>query len=402
MGTEMRTNHTVVIVGAGMSGLLLAKLLSDAQFQVRMIEKKQPKFNIDDDTISGRVSALNANIVEYLKKIGVWQQCRASRFSTLSKMRVWDHCGGGEVEFDSASVAKPYLACVVENKELIRSLWQLLQDAPNVQIETQQEVVSIDVKANEASIETPTGKVDARLVVGADGALSTMRRHLPLFCRVTPYQQTALVAAVESEYPHHNVALQSFLPTGPLGVLPLANPHHESFVFSCENSYAHKLLSMDRTEFNRELESALQCRYGKLQLLNPLQSFPLVERHMSQPYHESVVLIGDAAQTIHPLAGQGANSGLQDAIWLAHTLIQSRRHFFSEESVEPLLAAYWRRRQCEHVFLRQTMKAFSQLYAGDATYKVRVRSGALVWCNRLQLLKNEIMKMMIGLGGLPV
>ena len=372
----MRMNHTVVIVGAGMSGLLLAKLLSDAKFRVRIIEKKTPTFD-EGNPISGRVSALNANIVEYLKRIGVWQQCQTGRLSMLSKMRVWDHCGGGEVEFDSASVAKPYLACVVENSELTRALWQSLQDAPDVKIETQQEVVSIEVKPNEALIETSMGKVVARLVVGSDGALSTMRSRLPLFCHETSYQQTALVAAVESERPHYNVALQSFLPTGPLGVLPLAHSHHESFVFSCENNHAQKLLSMHKTEFNRELEAALQSRYGQLQLLNPIQSFPLVERYMSQPYYRSAVLIGDAAQTIHPLAGQGANSGLQDAIWLAHTLIQSRRHFFSEESVEPLLASYWRLRECEHVFLRQTMKTFSRLYRG--TPDIRSECDLVPW-----------------------
>jgi 2-polyprenylphenol 6-hydroxylase len=395
-------DYDVAVIGAGMSGLLLTWLLARAEFRVALIERQEPNLQCLADQPPGRVSALNANIVTFLKQCGLWELCHHQSHTPLRKMHVWDHQGGGEVSFDSAEIARPNLACVTTNQELVRMLWGQVKDHANVTLLCPQTVAKVEVNEREVNVVTDTQHLKARLLVGADGAQSWLRQQLPFITRERAYQQRALVATVASSQPHRQVALQSFLPSGPLGVLPLAHENQSSIVWSSDTKVAHELLSMPVTDFNQRLSEALQYRWGDMELVSELKSFPLVERSLQTPFYKSVVLIGDAAHTIHPLAGQGANCGLQDAIWLADILMKGRDLLVSEFGNERLLARYWRRRQVDYQFLRTSMRFFADFFHGTQSLNVSTRSAGLSAVNQWPCIKKKMMQIMTSLGQLPI
>lgn len=302
--------QNVTIVGAGMVGLALASRLAQAGIRVTLIERQQPDLAFDPGTAM-RVSALNLASRDVLKSLGVWHKLRRECVKPFSKITAWTQSNSGDIHFDAADNAKKYLAYVVENREVVRVLWECIAHNPSVKIEISNN--------HELNIDHQ----DESLIIGADGATSQVRAQANIAFQERAYGQKAIVARVHAHKPHHNTAYQNFLKTGPLGVLPLHDPHSVSIVWSADDADAQQLMTMDEAQFNIRLSNALDLRLGKLTLQSERQVFPLIMRHATTYIKPGIALIGDAAHTIHPLAGQGVNLGLQDVVVLAECLIKA-------------------------------------------------------------------------------
>ncbi len=305
----MKTNTavTVTIVGAGMVGLALANQLSQAGIAVEVVERRAPQLDFEPRS-SDRVSALNRASRDLLQSLGVWAHLRPACVAPCTDMRVWTEQNNGAVHFSAREIGKKHLAYIVENQEVVRVLWQKAASDPLISI-TLCEHYELDSSR--------------ALIVGADGAHSTVREQAGITLTERAYGQQAIVATVTSVKPHRLCAYQNFLKTGPLGVLPLHDAHSESIVWSANDEQAQYLMHLNDAQFNIALSNALDLRLGKLTLKSARHIFPLVMRHAWCYVKPGIALVGDAAHTVHPLAGQGVNLGFQDVLVLSANVIKA-------------------------------------------------------------------------------
>ena len=210
-------------------------------------------------------------------------------------------------------------------------------------------------------------------------------------CLAKPYHHDALVAVIETEKPHYCTAYQPFLKTGPLGVLPLSDAHHVAIVWSADPSQVETLLSLSLEDFNRELMQSLNGELGRTHCVSKRKSIPLIQRHAVHYVQDNTVLIGDAAHTIHPLAGQGANLGFMDAACLAQVLIDAKQNQ-QAINLHRVLRRYERWRKSENEAMLLSMSAFKSVFSNCSLLAVNLRSWGFNITDRLHQLKHCIMQ----------
>ena len=332
-------SNGVTIVGAGITGLALAHILAQANISVTVIEQQPRQWS------PIRVSALNRSSCDFLKNIGAWQSIQADRLTGFSTIEAWVHDSQSAIHFDAANQGQRYLGYIVLQDELVRVLWGMATVNKNITLHCPLTLTALsDIK-------------DTSFIVGADGATSWVRQHVGIDCEQRTYGQKAIVATVMTEKPHGAVARQRFLKTGPLGVLPLSDPYHVSIVWSSDDDDADTLMSFDELAFNRALSNALELQLGYMKLITKRYVFPLVMRHAKQYVTSNVILVGDAAHTLHPLAGQGVNLGLKDVMNLSQRLIAlHEKGQWRDDTRE--LRAYERERRTDNSIMQAIMWAF--------------------------------------------
>lgn len=338
----------VTIIGAGMIGLTLANLLAQAGIHVVVMERQLPTFAEGQqahDIFPARVSALNLSSRDVLKKIGAWDRIRPQYVSGFSEIEAWARHIESAIHFDAATLAHRYLGYILDNRELVRVLWEMAELNKYITLQCPVQLTALsDIQSSE-------------LIIGADGAESWVRQQVGIDCCQRSYGQHALVATLTTGRPHHGKARQRFLKTGPIGVLPLHDPHQVSIVWSADDDYAGNLMALDDKAFNRALSNALDLELGKMTLLTKRMLFPLVMRHAKQYVKSNVVLVGDAAHTIHPLAGQGANLGFKDIVELSNQLITVHAKRYDLNNLRAL-RVYERHRRADNTVMHAAMLAF--------------------------------------------
>lgn len=380
-------DYDVMIIGAGMVGLLLAKALAQNAFRVAVIEVRQPTTQWSVNQLDARVCALNQTSWQILENVGIAAQLHAPSCAPLRRLCVWDSVGGGEVEFDSADINSAQLGYIVENREIIAALWQSLQTEALVDFYCPAHPKQLSVMSMHVQLTLdPEDTLSARLIVGADGAHSWLRDHMVADVVTRPYQQHAIVAVIDCEKAHEQTGWQSFMSTGPLGVLPLADSHRAAIVWSTTPADAERLLALDPTQFNVELTNALGGRLGYLTLQSKPHALPLVMRHAQHYVGERMVLVGDAAHTIHPLAGQGVNLGFLDAACLLQSLLDARNSDRDIGSRRPL-RRYERWRKGDNTLMIGLMRGFKDVFTQTSPVWVQLRSQALNMTQKVSWLK---------------
>ena len=383
----------VVVVGAGMVGLLAARLFADLGYRVTVIEARERDPSVAPAVSDPRVVALNAAQVALLDRLGVSAALAATTQSDIRRMHIWDDLGGGHVDFDAADIAQPWLARVVSNAALVEVLWQQLQAHAGVELCCPATITALEAGARDVRVTTSAGVYTAELVVGADGAHSAVRRHVGVACRTRSYQQQAVVAVVRSARPHQSAAYQAFTPTGPLGVLPLSLPDHEAIVWSQTEAESLRLQGLSLSAWNCALTTAMQNRLGGMECVSARQAIPLVARSVSRCVVGRTVLVGDAAHTIHPLAGQGANLGMQDVALLAEA-VSSADVLHSQARLVQALQRYQRQRLVTCTHMAQLMRFLAELYDSPAFISSSWRSQVMSWLNNTVLCKSGLMDIM--------
>ncbi|RAT24053.1 2-octaprenylphenol hydroxylase, partial [Lonsdalea populi] len=303
----------VVITGGGMVGLALACGLQGCGLRIAVLEKQPvnaPDFQQDQ---APRVSAINAASEQLLRKLGVWETIAAQRISPYNKMSVWDRDSFGSISFNGEETGFSHLGHIIENDVIQQSLWRHAERARDVTLIAPAALKQVAWGENEAFITLEDGSMlTARLVVGADGAHSWLRQHADIPLTFWDYGHHALVANIRTQRPHDSVARQVFHGDGMLAFLPLSDPHLCSIVWSLPPERAQTMLEAPAETFNSQLAAEFDMRLGLCELESERQRFPLTARYARNFAAHRLVLIGDAAHTIHPLAGQGVNLGFMD------------------------------------------------------------------------------------------
>lgn len=383
----------VVIIGGGMVGLALALMLAKNNFKLAIVDHKQPLLDWPQEP-TARVSAINSASLNMLDELGVLENIGSDSMATLSRLFVWDGTGGGEIEFDSAELGIKELGRIIENRAIIKVLYKALQNFSNVSWFNQLNPVKLQATENEVTVELEDGqRLAAKLCVGADGANSWVRSHMQSSTQMRSYQQQAIIAVVQTEMPHQNTGWQVFLPQGPLALLPLSNPNQCAIVFSQKSERAQKLMQMDELEFECELNNEFGVRLGEIKFLTDRRCFPLTMRHVDSYVEPRLALVGDAAHTIHPLAGQGVNLGFADVVTLARILNESKA---KDIGALKSLRKYARARRGDNAQMICAMRFFSDLFTSDSTAAIQLRSQGLNITNKLSPLKNYFMREALG------
>lgn len=394
----MAITQTVVVVGGGMVGAAAACAIRLQGFEVVLVEPHPPVLDAPVPEAYGlRVSALTLASRQILNAVGAWPLISAKRLQPFQEMHVWDAQGSAEIHFNCADIAQPELGYLVENSVVQQSLWQRLR-ALDVALQTAP-VSAIEAQPNGVHRLTLADgrQLGSALLVVADGARSAVRQMLHIDCHEKDYGHTAIVATVKPQQFHANTAWQRFMPSGPLAFLPLPEGYC-SIVWSVTTDKAEDLLALPSEVFARQLGEAFEYRLGEVQLCSDLASFVLRERHVQHYVQPGLALVGDAAHTIHPLAGQGVNLGLLDAASLAQVLGEAQR---KQQSVGEylVLRRYERWRKGHNALVMAMMGGFKQLFGNTWLPVVWVRNLGVQLVNQAGPLKRELILQAAGLKG---
>lgn len=394
----------IVIVGAGMVGSLLAAALQHLSLKIIIIDNFQVTEPEQEAAYEPRVSAITRASENMLKKVGAWSYISRKRYAPFTTMQVREQDGHGELNFAAQDVGASHLGCLVENRVLQWALSQCAQ-ADNVQWLIPDSVVALErVVQQQWQVTLNSGLViTTPLVVGADGAFSAIRQLTGIAIDTWDYQQQAIVCTVKTQKPHQFCARQVFLHTGPLAFLPLADPHYCSIVWSAQNKEAQRLLTLSDDEFRQYLGRHFAQELGQIEWSDQRHTFPLIARHAERYYMEGVALIGDAAHTIHPLAGQGVNLGFLDAVVLAEEIERHLQRGLSLTHNLPCLSRYSRRRRAHNALVMHGMTALERVYAATLPAIVVARNEGVRTINGSMWLKSFFEKQAMGLtGDLPL
>lgn len=383
-----------VIVGAGIVGATLAALLGNAGKRVALIEARPPVKFDPDASLDLRVSAINRASQQTFEAAGVWPSVLAKRAHPYESMHVWDEGGSGEVNFSAAEVGATDLGHIVENSVIQSSLFEYLEASRTISLFSGSKVISIDDSKTIKVVTIEGGEqLKAHLVVGADGPSSQVRQLVGISVEREDYGQKGLVAVVKSEHGHKDTAWQRFLSGGPLALLPLGKGY-SSIVWSMPADQANRLLKLPDREFCRLLAEASEYRLGAITEVGKRAAFPLIGSQASSYIGSGVALVGDAAHTIHPLAGQGVNLGIKDAIVLAEILLSlNNRDWGSHKQ----LRRYERARKGENLLAMKVMEGFKNLFGHDVALVKLARNTGLSLFNSMPLVKQQIMRRAMGL-----
>lgn len=402
-----RQRMDVTIVGGGMVGLAQAALLAvrHPQLRISLLEASEVTPLVKPDTYDARVVALTEASRALLEEAGAWQLIAGKRECPYTQMRVWDAEGTGSVYFDCRDVKLPNLGHIVENNVVIQALRERIAALPNVELVTGFKLESwwrdcglwhlqsrlSDRSADEGLNEEPP-VLTTRLLIGADGARSRVRDLLRIRTRDVEYKQTALVCVARCEQSHQFTAWQRFLKTGPLAFLPLSglgDDNHCAVVWSADDELARELMMLDDKAFALNLEKAFESRLGSVEAVSERFSFALRARHAEAYFGPGAALIGDAAHSIHPLAGQGVNLGLMDVRVLTEEIDRALKRDIAPSHAS-VLSRYQRRRRGENASTLKAMSTFKSLFgAGDLHWRW-LRNTGLSVVDASPLLKKRI------------
>jgi 2-octaprenylphenol hydroxylase len=316
----------VVVIGAGVAGSSLALSLAKEGVDVCLIDEGAPE--IKGDISGGRTAALNLASEDILEELGVKKSLQ-NYLTPFKNIYVWDSEGTSSLEFSSDEIELPKLGDVVTNNAILSGILSELPNHKNLKFLSGDSLKALDPQDESIKVYTEGGEnISCKLVVGADGGLSSVRELSSIEIRTWSYEQRALIANLKSEKSHNNTAYQVFTKNGPIALLPMQNDNEEclSLVWSADTDHAEKLLGLDTPSFLNELERKTESVLGKLSLDGKMSSYPLHQLHAKDYYAKRVVLIGDAAHSMHPLAGQGLNLGLGDVKELTNRILRNRRH----------------------------------------------------------------------------
>ena len=384
----------ITIVGAGMVGSAAALSLARAGFNITLIEANEtPAWS--EQVYGLRVSAISAASERLLEDVGVWQQIMDRRASPYEIMRVWDASGSGSLDFEAADSGQASLGYIVENNLINATLIEQIHGMSNVRFIIEARLSGMTWMDDCVQIKLENGdEIRSTLVIAADGGNSQVRRFCGIDSSIHDYQQTGIVARVRTSLPHENTAWQRFLPTGPLAFLPLADGSC-SIVWSADQGRAVDLLSLDDEEFSQQLEDAFEHRLGSVEMLSPRAGFPLMLANADTYSTDRVVLLGDAAHRVHPLAGQGVNLGFQDVIELTSILLEATQN--ERDLADPLyLRKYARKRRADASLMLAGMDGIQRIFTSRRSFVQKSRNLALDLVNNLPGLKQFFVNRALG------
>ncbi|MDI3324938.1 UbiH/UbiF/VisC/COQ6 family ubiquinone biosynthesis hydroxylase [Pontibacterium granulatum] len=395
----MDKRYDVLIVGGGMVGATIACALGGSDLSVGVLEYQYPKGFDPEQPHDLRVSAISVASQNVIDMVGAWEGILSRRSCPYRRMKVWESDEQrAATEFVADDISEPYLGHIVENRIIQLALLERMAAFDNVDLVCPAKTVSIDYSPGASVVTLEDGtELIGRLLVAADGGESRVRQAAGIGVRKWDYEQSALVASVITDYPQQDITWQQFTATGPLAFLPLSGPH-ASLVWYNTPQNVKRLMSLPVNQFMTELTETFPESLGKIDTLLERGFFPLRRQHALEYAKEGVVLAGDAAHMIHPLAGQGVNIGMLDAAALAETLLLAQRSGKDITSLA-VLKAYERQRRNHNLVMMQTMDLFYRVFSNDNMPLKVMRNIGLGLAERVTPAKNKVMRFAMGLEG---
>ncbi len=404
----------IIIVGAGMVGAALATGLGQQGIQVALIDKATPASFDPSASPDIRVSALSAGSERYLQSLGAWQDILAMRATPYRRLAVWDDTPHPlsrllpgtmtEVEFSATELGASHLGHIVENSITQNALWQSVQREADVTLLTGEGIQALEQNADAATVTLEDGsQLTGQLVIGADGALSKVRTLAGIGVARDQYEQQAMVISVRYQGQPEDITWQGFFPSGPRAFLPLhsAGDQHPgetwgSLVWYDSPARLAELKVLDNQDLITEIRRAFPARLPELTHIDAKASFPIARQHAKQYVLNRVVLAGDAAHTINPLAGQGVNLGFQDAQCLQGLIKEARRS--GDDLANPRwLAQYEHQRRPANRRMMLAMDLFYHLFSNAIPPVHLARNLGLGAARALPFARNRVARYAMGL-----
>ncbi|MGK2915190.1 MAG: UbiH/UbiF/VisC/COQ6 family ubiquinone biosynthesis hydroxylase [Porticoccaceae bacterium] len=405
--TPART-HDVAIAGAGLVGATFALQLAAAsagKLKIALIEARAPAASAQtaaqpDAPFDSRVVALNEASRQFLDRIGVWQGIAGRRVCPYTRMEVRDSEGTGFIAFDCAELRAPDLGHIAENRVVLAALLERIAQQPDIDLRCPASISGITrIGNNLISLAGAGEQITTPLLVAADGARSPVREQLGFGVREWSYGHSAIVATIRTEKPHRQIARQWFTATGPLALLPLRTAsgdcRYSSIVWSQQTAAAEALMRLEDAAFCQALGETSEHCLGTVTEVTGRECVPLHQRHAIDYIQPGVALIGDAAHSIHPLAGQGVNLGIADADVLVEELVRALNRGINLGDLA-VLGRYQRRRKLENLAMMAAMEGFKRLFENPSPLARLLRNEGMSQLNALAPLKNHLIKQAMG------
>lgn len=396
----MKEQFDVVIVGGGMVGAAVACCLGGSNLKVAVIEHEYPQAFDASQPHDLRVSALSIASKTILETVGAWQGIEAKRLCPFKRMRVWE--GAGDTEFCSDDIGHSELGYIVENRLTQLALLERIENFSNIELICPVQITQLNYSHHsDSELVLNNGRtLNTKLIVAADGAQSKIRQGVNIGVTSWDYDQHAMVIYIETAYPQQDITWQRFVASGPQAFLPLTG-NFGSIVWYNSPDEVKRLKSLAPDVLKEELMATFPDCLGDVTRVISSTSFPLKRQHAQHYVKHGVALVGDAAHTINPLAGQGVNIGLLDAAALAQVIMeatQQGRHI-GDVSV---LKQYEKMRRTENLKMMTVMDVFYQAFSNDFFPLKFLRNLGLGLAERVTPLKNKVMRGAMGLeGALP-
>ena len=382
-----------VVAGGGVVGAACALALADQGLETMLVEAAAPA-PWSRERPDLRVYAFAADNATLLGELGAWASVQGARVQPYRRMRVWDAAGGGELDIDADALGRSELGWIVEHGLLVDRLWARL-GAAGVQVRCPARVEALDDDGDRVRLRLDDGsQLHARIAIAADGAGSTLRRLAGIEVDTHDHGQRGVVGFVASERPHQDTAWQRFLPGGPLAFLPFADGN-SSIVWSLPDIEATRVLALDDAAFGKEVERALDLRLGEVRPVSPRAAFPL-RRQLARDYVRGRVLVlGDAAHVVHPLAGQGVNLGLRDVAGL-RDMVAAARQARGDWDSPSRLARWARQRRSEDTLAAYAFSGIDRLFRSENPAAVLLRGPMLGLAGRVPPLSRALWRKAAG------
>lgn len=382
------TKCDVVIVGGGLVGASLAASLRSSGLSLALVEAGAPP-EIDDAGWDSRIYAISPGSRAYLEESGAWALLDQCRIAPVEEMRVFGD-NGSNIEFSAYQMGVSELACILENRNLQHALWQLLQEQDNLDLIHPARCAALSVDDEAAELTLEDGRIlQAGLIVGADGRNSWVRNQAGITAAPLDYQHHGVVANFSCELPHRGIAHQWFAPDGILALLPLPG-NRVSMVWSVRPEKSAQLTALANESLCEQVAAASQNTLGELKLITPAAAFPLRLLTLPSISANRVALVGDAAHNMHPLAGQGVNTGFRDARQLSRLLIG--RGGCTDCGDAQLLRRYDRKRREDIHTMQAATYGLKNLFCNDDPLLRTLRNLGLNATDKIVPLKKLLMQ----------
>lgn len=384
-------NFDCVVIGGGMVGAASAITLAQLGLTVAVVEQFQPKEYSPEQAIDLRISAISLASENLLKQVDAWQQIKKWRACPYKRLGVWEH-ESAYTEFNADDIEQNHLGHIVENRLIQLALWQQISTMDNIKSFCPESLISLEQDNDKATITLTNSRITTKLVIGADGATSKVREMSAIGMTGWDYQQSAMLINVETAMPQQDITWQQFFPTGPVAFLPLAGHSslgsHASLVWYHQRDEITRLASLSNNQLEQEILKHFPKHLGSIKVVAK-GSFPLTRRHANTYQHRRVLLLGDAAHTINPMAGQGVNLGFKDVIALQHVIANAigNGETWHDENV---LARYEKMRRKDNLLMMSTMDALYVGFSHSSPVIKAARNLALLAVSKVPFLNSTI------------
>ncbi|OOF08804.1 2-octaprenyl-3-methyl-6-methoxy-1,4-benzoquinol hydroxylase [Salinivibrio sp. PR5] len=381
----------IIIVGGGMVGAAAALGLARQGRQVALVERQVPQSFSPSQPMDLRVSAISHASVALLSDLGAWADIEAMRVCPYRRLETWE-AEDSRVCFSAEQLDLPQLGYMVENRLIQLGLWQQFSRYDNLHVFSPASITSMHQKGQQHYVELDNGDtLTAPWLIGADGANSRVRDYAKIGITSWDYRQHCMLINVETASPQQDITWQQFFPSGPRSFLPLCG-QQASLVWYDSPQRIQQLCQLDAAQLKAEIVANFPAEVGEVTPVN-WGAFPLTRRHAQQYHRHGVVVIGDAAHTINPLAGQGVNLGFKDVAALLDACADADEHWQDDAT----LVAYEKARRTDNMMMQTGMDVFYAAFSNRITPLKLARNAVFKLAEHSGPVKKHVLKYALGL-----